>query len=130
MLMYVKSKTPNEYVNYESNVYQLRQSSSLNYKVHVYQMIKTSSKSEWEASKSDMASIESLMAKDDYLFFRHIISPNDVIMSTLKNELQLFQRLYVWLITNKKPLWFGSNFHMSFLSYQVLGIVSSHIEIE
>jgi hypothetical protein len=42
-----------------------------------------------------MTSIESLMVKDDYLFFRHIISPNDVIMSTLKNELQLFQRLYV-----------------------------------
>jgi hypothetical protein len=46
MSMYVKSKTPNEYVNYESNVYQLRQSSSLNYKVHVYQMKKTSSKFE------------------------------------------------------------------------------------
>jgi hypothetical protein len=41
--MYVKSKTPNEYVNYESNVYQLKQPPSLN---HVYQMKKTSSNSE------------------------------------------------------------------------------------
>jgi hypothetical protein len=49
MSMYFKSKTPNEYVNYESNVYQLRQPPSLNYKVHVYQMKKTSSKSESEA---------------------------------------------------------------------------------
>lgn len=62
-----------------------------------------------------MASIKSLMAKDDYLFFGHIISPNDVIMSTLKNELQLFQRLYVRLIKIENPFGLVAIFTYLFL---------------
>jgi len=42
------------------------------------------------------APIEATSIEDDDCFFGHIISSDDVIKFTLKNELQLFRQLCVW----------------------------------
>ncbi len=51
------------------------------------------------------AQLEPITKKDDDSFFGNIVPKADVIMSTLENELHLFQRLFVQLIEiEKNPL--------------------------
>jgi len=63
------------------------------------------------------------------------MSSDDVIMFTLKNELQLYQWLFKQLEDIKNLLIVWANHvvqfcHFSFLVYQVLSIMRSQIEIE
>ncbi len=70
--------------------------------------------------------MEPITKKDDNSFFGDIVSKANLIMSTLKNELHLFQQLFVQLIEIEKP--FGvvgktqCNFHM-FLSWFIKCLV-------
>jgi hypothetical protein len=71
--------------------------------------------------------------KDDYCFFGQIVFVDDAIMSTLKNELHIFQWLCVQPTKTKNFLvWWVAHVvkfpHVSFLFCQVLGIVGSYIE--
>jgi hypothetical protein len=54
--------------------------------------------------------------ENDDIFFGQIVFVNNVMVSTLKNELQLFQQLFMGLINHEKPLiWWSQhlcNFHM------------------
>jgi hypothetical protein len=52
--------------------------------------------------------------EDDDLFFGQVVSSDDVIMSTLKNDLQLFQQLFVQLAKTKNPLLWWANHAMQF----------------
>jgi hypothetical protein len=68
-------------------------------------------------------------------FFGQVVSSDDVIMSTLKNDLQLFQQLFVQLTKTKNPLLWWANHamqfpHVFFLVPQVLSIVRFQIKIE
>jgi hypothetical protein len=54
-----------------------------------------------------LATIELTTIENDDLNFEWIVSNSDVIMSTLKNELQLFWRLFVWQTQGLKSPWFG-----------------------
>ncbi len=74
------------------------------------------------------------LKNDDY-FFGLIFSFDDAIMSTLKNELHVFQWLCVRPTKTKNPLvWWVAHVvqfpHVSFVFCQVFGIVGSHIETE
>jgi hypothetical protein len=76
-----------------------------------------------------------IVVEDEDLFFGQIVSNDDVIMSTLKNELQLYQQLVVRLVDIENLLiWWAKHVmqfsHVSFLAHQVLGIVGSKIKIE
>ncbi len=71
-----------------------------------------------------------IVIEGDDLFFGHILSNDDVIMSTLNNELQLYQRLVVQPIEIENPLiWWAKHVvqfpHVSFLTHQILDIVGS-----
>lgn len=50
------------------------------------------------------AQVEPITKKDDDSFFGDIVSKANVIMTTLKNELHLFQQLFVQLIEIENPL--------------------------
>ncbi len=50
------------------------------------------------------AQVEPITKIDDDSFFGDILSKANVIMSTLKNELHLFQQLFVQLIKIENPL--------------------------
>ncbi len=67
-----------------------------------------------------------IVVEDEDLFFGQIVSNDDVIMSTLKNELQLYQRL---IDIKNLLIWWAKHVmqisHVSFLAHQVLGIVGS-----
>ncbi len=81
------------------------------------------------------ATIELVTIEDDDFFFGQVVSSDDVIMSTLKNDLQLFQQLFVQLTKAKNPLLWWANHAMQFLNVfflvpQVLSIVRFQIKIE
>jgi hypothetical protein len=64
------------------------------------------------------------------IFFEQIVFVNDVMISTLKNWVQLFQKLFMGLINQEKPLvWWAQHLvqfpHVSFLVCYVLGIFGS-----
>jgi hypothetical protein len=48
--------------------------------------------------------VEPIIKIDDDTSFRDIVSKASVIMSTLKNEVDLFQQLFVQLIEIENPL--------------------------
>ncbi len=81
------------------------------------------------------ATIELVTIEDGDLFFGQVVSSDDVIMSTLKNDLQLFQQLFVQLTKIKNPLLWWANHAMQFphgffLVPQVLSILGFQIKIE
>ncbi len=81
------------------------------------------------------ATIELVTIEDGDLFFGRVVSSDDVIMSTLKNDLQLFQQLLVQLTKIKNTfLWWANHamqfLHVFFLVPQVLSIVRFQIKIE
>jgi hypothetical protein len=56
------------------------------------------------------ALIEATSIEDNDFFFGQIISSDDVIKFTLKNELQLFRQLCVWQSKIENPLaWWGQH---------------------
>jgi hypothetical protein len=64
------------------------------------------------------------------IFFGQIVFVNNVMISTLKNEVQLFQHLFMGLINHEKPLvWWAQHLvqfpFFFFLVCYVLGIVGS-----
>ncbi len=60
------------------------------------------------------ATIELVTIENDDLFFGQVVSSDDVIMSTLKNDLQLFQQLFVQLVKTKNPLCGGQIMQCNF----------------
>jgi hypothetical protein len=68
--------------------------------------------------------------ENDDVFFGQIMFANNVMISTLKNGVQLFQQLFMGLINHEKPLvWWAQHLlqfsHVYFLVCYVLGIVGS-----
>jgi len=70
--------------------------------------------------------------EDNYCFFGQIVFVDVVIMSTLKNELQIFLCLCVRLIETTNPLgWWARHLmqfpHVSFFACQVFDIIVSYL---
>jgi len=73
--------------------------------------------------------------ENDDIFFGQTVFVNNVMISTLKNGVQLFQQIFMGLINHEKPLvWWAQHLvqfpHVSFLVCYVLGIARSQIDIK